>query len=63
MTATAGGKGLNVARVARILGERVVASGLSAAVTVSLSTTTKIDGIESRFVPIDGNKDMYQYIG
>ncbi len=55
MTATAGGKGLNVARVARILGERVVASGfIGGGNGQFINNQLKTDGIESRFVPIVG---------
>ena len=55
MTATAGGKGLNVARVARILGEKVVAAGLIGGGTGEfINNQLQKDGIISKFVPING---------
>ena len=55
MTATAGGKGLNVARVAHLLGEQVTVTGM-----IGGSTGRRIEeevrkaGLDSRFVPIGG---------
>lgn len=55
MTATAGGKGLNVARVAKILGEQVVATGLIGGATGQfIHKQVQDSGIISRFVPIEG---------
>ena len=55
MTATAGGKGLNVARVARILGEQVMATGLIGGATGQfIHSQLQNIGIISRFVPIEG---------
>jgi len=53
MTATAGGKGLNVARVARLLGEPVMATGVCGG-RVGRFIVEQIGaaGIESRFIPI-----------
>lgn len=55
MTATAGGKGLNVARVARILGEQVMATGLIGGATGQfIHDQLQSMGIIDRFVPIKG---------
>jgi tagatose 6-phosphate kinase len=53
MTATAGGKGLNVARVARLLGESVKASGFVGGANGSFITAqVKKSGIQAEFVSI-----------
>ncbi|MBE3102281.1 MAG: 1-phosphofructokinase [Firmicutes bacterium] len=55
MTATAGGKGLNVARVAHILGEEVIATGLIGGNTGKFIEEEVIkQGIQSCFVAIPG---------
>ncbi len=55
MTQTAGGKGLNVARVAALLGEPVTAAGFSGGVAGSLITAQiQNQGIISRFLEIKG---------
>lgn len=55
MTATAGGKGLNVARVASILGEKVIASGLIGGSTgIFIEEEIKKQGIDSQFLKIEG---------
>jgi len=55
MTATAGGKGLNVARVAKILGEQVMATGLIGGATGQfIHKQVQESGIISKFVPIEG---------
>ncbi|MCM8899740.1 hypothetical protein KVG29_00690 [Caldicoprobacter algeriensis] len=55
MTATAGGKWLNVARVAKILGEQVVATGLIGGATGQfIHNQVQDSGIISKFVPIEG---------
>lgn len=55
MTATAGGKGLNVARVACLLGEQVIATGLAGGSTGRfIEEEVKKQGIDSQFVPIQG---------
>lgn len=51
---TAGGKGLNVARVAKLCGEEVVASGLAGGHTGNLlEQLAKRDGLSGRFVHIN----------
>lgn len=55
MTATAGGKGLNVARVSSILGEKVMATGLIGGSTGAfIDREVREQGIDSRFVSING---------
>ena len=55
MTATAGGKGLNVARVAHLLGEKVIATGLIGGSTGrQIEEEVRNGGMDSRFVPIQG---------
>lgn len=55
MIATAGGKGLNVARVAKLLGEFVMASGLIGGSNGKfIDKRIKEEGIESQFVKIKG---------
>lgn len=55
MTATAGGKGLNAARVASILGQDVTAAGLIGGSTGSfIEEEVKRQGIKSEFVRIKG---------
>jgi len=55
MTATAGGKGLNVARVAKILGEQVMATGFIGGATGQLiHRQVQESGIISKFIPIEG---------
>ncbi|MFO7294524.1 MAG: 1-phosphofructokinase family hexose kinase [Clostridia bacterium] len=55
MTATAGGKGLNVARVARILGQQVMATGLiGGAAGQFIHDQLHNIGIIDNFVPIKG---------
>ncbi|HBG75381.1 1-phosphofructokinase family hexose kinase [Eubacteriales bacterium mix99] len=55
MTATAGGKGLNVARVAHLLGEKVIATGLIGGSTGrQIEEEVRNGGMDSRFVPIRG---------
>ncbi len=52
---TAGGKGLNVARVAKLCGERVAASGLAGGHTGALlEELAARDGLECRFVRVSG---------
>lgn len=53
MTATAGGKGLNVARVASIMGEEVIASGVIGGSTGNfIEKEVQKLGIESGFADI-----------
>lgn len=55
MTATAGGKGLNVARVARILGEAVMATGfLGGSTGQFIHKQVEKMGVINRFIPIQG---------
>ncbi|NLY88306.1 MAG: 1-phosphofructokinase family hexose kinase [Firmicutes bacterium] len=55
MTATAGGKGLNVARVACLLGEEVIATGfLGGSTGAFIEHEVQKQGIESCFIEIDG---------
>lgn len=55
MTATAGGKGLNVARTARLMGEKVAASGLIGGSNAAfIEREIKKNGIENMFCKIDG---------
>ncbi|HZJ82197.1 MAG TPA: 1-phosphofructokinase [Clostridia bacterium] len=56
MWATAGGKGLNVSRVASILGEKVVATGfLGGGNSQFIRTQLKKQGIQDAFVEIEGD--------
>ncbi|HHY81151.1 MAG TPA: 1-phosphofructokinase family hexose kinase [Clostridiales bacterium] len=55
MTATAGGKGLNVARVAYLLGEKVIVTGMAGgSIGRLIEDNVKQQGLDSRFVPIQG---------
>lgn len=55
MTATAGGKGLNVARVAHLLGEKVMVTGLVGGSTGrQIEESVKEQGMDSRFITIQG---------
>jgi tagatose 6-phosphate kinase len=55
MTATPGGKGLNVARVAYLLGEEVMATGLIGGNNGrTIHSQVEASGINSCFVPIEG---------
>ncbi|GAB6138766.1 1-phosphofructokinase [Halanaerobaculum tunisiense] len=55
MIATAGGKGLNVARVANLLGEFVMASGLLGGINGEfIDKEVKKQGIESKFINVNG---------
>ena len=55
MTATAGGKGLNVARVAHLLGEKVTVTGMIGGSTGRrIEEEMRKEGLDSRFVPIEG---------
>jgi tagatose 6-phosphate kinase len=55
MTRTAGGKGLNVARVAKLLGEPVISAGfIGGGSGVFIQNQVKAQGITDRFTEIDG---------
>ena len=55
MTATAGGKGLNVARVAHLLGEKVAVTGMIGGSTGRLIEEKAVEqGLDNRFVSIQG---------
>jgi len=55
MTATAGGKGLNVARVAHLLGEKVMVTGMVGGGNGRyIEDSVKKQGLDSRFISIQG---------